>query len=96
MNRITDNQLVAVVDRLNRITNNPPTYATREADGRFTIHIGNYHIDRAYGGCQLVQTVTAGGGVRDVLDHGHVTKRALYELMHAYLKGFDDGRESAQ
>jgi hypothetical protein len=37
--------------------------------------IGNFHLSGANGGVSLHQTMTEGGGVRDVFSCGHVTKR---------------------
>ena len=74
--------LNAVVTRINRITNSPEAYM---ADG--VILVGHYHIDCAYGGVQLVRTCNTSGSVSNVLSTGHVTKRELYDLMHAFLSG---------
>ena len=86
MQRITDKDLENLVDRINRTLGTPMTYATANDDGKRTINIGNYHLDSAYGGVQLVQTVTIGGGVR-VIIHGYGTKRELFNKMHAFLEG---------
>lgn len=90
MERITDRHLDGMCLRLNRLTGNPETYATRKDDGTMEIHVGHYHVDKAYGGNQLVQTCNAGGGVRNVLTGGFVTKRELYERLYAYLRGIED------
>ena len=87
--RITGKDLQAVVQRLNRITNNPTTYMDEDRN----ILVGHFHIDCAYGGNQLVQTVTTGGGVRNVLSSGFVPKRELYMLMQAYISGLDYSKE---
>jgi len=92
MDRITDKHLAGMISRLNRITNNPLEYSTRDDAGRFTCNVGHFHIDRAYGGNQLVQTVTDGGGIRNVLGSGHVPKRACYELLAAYIRGIEDNQ----
>ncbi len=92
MDRITDKHLAGMISRLNRITNNPLEYSTRDDAGRFTCNVGHFHIDRAYGGYQLVQTVTDGGGVRNVLPSGHVMKRTCYDLLAAYIRGIEDSR----
>ena len=85
MQRITNKNLDALCERLNRATNNPLSY--RAEDG--SIAIGHYHISGAYGGVQLHQTVNDGGGVRDVLRCGYTTKRDLWNQMHAYLSGIE-------
>lgn len=89
MERITDKHLEAVVSRLNRETGNPATYRAPDCG---PINVGHYYIDRAYGGNQLVQITNTGGGVRNVLNCGFVTKRALYDLIYAYISGIDAGK----
>lgn len=92
MQRITDKQLKAVVDRINRITGSHENYCSE--DGSTTI--GHYCLDGAYGGVSLHRICSAGGGVTDVLSCGHVTKRQLYELMHAWIRGYNAAKESVK
>ena len=92
MQRITDKNLQAVVDRINRITGSPENY--RSEDG--STSIGHYCLDGAYGGVSLHRTANDGGGVNDVLSCGHVTKRQLYELMHAWIRGYNAAKESTK
>ena len=96
MQRITDKQLKAVVDRINRITGAPETYSDKQHDGSFKSNIGHYCLDGAYGGVSLHRTVNDGGGVTDVLSCGHVNKRQLYELMHAWIRGYNAAKESVK
>jgi hypothetical protein len=88
MERITDRHLQAAVDRLNRITKSPMTTWTEHLGLPYTANAGNYHIDNAYGGVQLCR-VCEGGGTNNVLGCGFITKRNLYELIHAYIKGWE-------
>lgn len=88
--RITDKDLNSVVQRLNRITNNPATYM----DENRNILIGHFHIDCAYGGNQLVQTTNTSGGVRNVLSSGFVSKRELYTLIQSYISGIYYSKET--
>lgn len=90
MQRITEANLEAVVARINRITNSPATPYTRGDDGRNRANVGNYHLDSAYGGFSLHRMENEAGGARDVLRCGHVPKRDLWNLMHAYITGLDD------
>ena len=85
MGRITDRDIKGVVNRINRITGSPMDYH----DENGIIAIGHYGIDGAYGGVSLHRIVNTSGGCRDVFSSGHMPKRALYDLMHAWLKGFD-------
>lgn len=93
MQRITDKQLNSLCDYLNMITNSPATYGqhTTDADGArdFKANIGHFHISHAYGGVCLHRVVNNGGGVNTPVVHGHVPKRELFNLMHAYIKGLE-------
>lgn len=82
MNQITQSNLQAVVDRINRTLDCP---MSSYADGKS--QVGNYHLDHAYGGVALYQMDNESGGCRDVLQMGHVTKRELYQAMHCFLRG---------
>jgi len=85
MNRVTEKQLQAVVDRLNRITNSPMSpYLGSKAQP------GNYHLSHAYGGICLHRMVNEGGGVSSPLSTGHIPKRELLNLMHAYISGINE------
>lgn len=50
--RITDKQLEALCDRLNKLTRSPLTPYTRTGNS-FKANIGNYHLSHAYGGVCL-------------------------------------------
>ena len=89
MQRITNNHLQAMCDRINRLTGSPMTYM----DDNRKILIGHYHISGAYGGVSLHRTMNDGGGVTEVLRCGHVTKRDLYERMCAYIYGLEDSNK---
>jgi hypothetical protein len=88
MNRVTEKQLQAIVDRLNRITGSPmEPYIGREAQ------IGNYHLSHAYGGVCLHRMHNENGGVSSPLSIGHVSKRELAALMYAYISGIETQRK---
>jgi hypothetical protein len=87
MNRVTLNQLQAVIDRINRETDSPMQPYAPDADGRQRAQIGNFHLSRAYGGFALHRMVTEGGGVSSPLSTGHIPARELLGRMHAYLTG---------
>jgi hypothetical protein len=55
--------------------------------GIYSANIGNYHLSGAYGGFSLHRMDTDGGGVQDVLGCGHISKRDLYDRMHAFIRG---------
>jgi hypothetical protein len=88
MNRITEKQLQSVVDRLNRITGSPlEPYA--KVDDKYVAQIGCYHLSHAYGGVCLHRMHNESGGVSSPLSTGHITKRELLGLIHAYINGIE-------
>jgi hypothetical protein len=89
--RITERDLQGVVDRINRVTNSPAAPYAKDETGRMRAQVGNYHISHAYGGVCLHRMFNEGGGVSTPLCSGHVPKRELYNLMHAYLRGMESG-----
>ena len=84
MNRITNKQLDALCDYINKITNSP---SEPWAGGHAAV--GNYHISHAYGGVCLHRHVNEFGGVNCPIVHGHVPKRELFNLMQAFIKGLE-------
>ena len=86
MDRITEKQLQAIVDRINRATNSPMTSYTKIGT-KYTPNPGNYHLDGAYGGWSLSRMCNTGGGTSDVFRCGHIPKRELYNRMQAFLDG---------
>ena len=87
--RITEKMLGQLAGRINTATGSPATSYTRNAVGGMWANIGNYHISYAYGGACLHRMSSTGGGVCTPLGAGHVTKRELWEQMHAYLAGLE-------
>ena len=88
MQRVTDKDLQAIVNRLNRMLNQPVQPYTK-TDSGFKVNIGNFHLSHAYGGVCLHRMVNDGGGVTDVLYCGHVPKRELQTAMFAFIKGLE-------
>lgn len=83
--RITYTQLTALAARLNRMTDSPTEYRTGD-----TINVGHWHISRAYGGFSLVRTANESGGESQPMGYaGHQPARALYEQMHAFIRGIE-------
>jgi hypothetical protein len=90
--RITEKQLDALCERLNKATGSPLAAYTRRDDGTLRANVGNYHISHAYGGVCLHRMCDESGGVTTPLSTGHVPKRELWNLMHAYLRGIESER----
>jgi hypothetical protein len=87
--RVTNLQLEAVVERINRVTGADQSSYTRGADGKLRANIGNYHLSFAYGGVSLHRMMSDGGGVEDVFRCGHIPKRELLNRMHAFIDGLE-------
>lgn len=88
MQRITIKILKYLCERLNSLTNSPPTPYLRTAD-KLVAQIGNYHISQAYGGYCLHRMVNENGGVTTPLSGGHIPARELYNEMHAFIRGIE-------
>lgn len=66
-----------------------PLYTRDGANNRAMV--GRYTLQGAYGGWQLQQIVNEGGGVRAITS-GYLSKREVYNLIHAYREGMAAGR----
>jgi hypothetical protein len=92
MERITDKHLEAVCKRINITLGMPLEPYSKGADGRNVANVGNFHISHAYGGVNLERMYNKDGGISCPLTGGHITKRDLYNRMHAYLSGIEAGK----
>jgi len=93
--RITVKHLRPLVDRLNRTAGTPFEPWSRGDDGKHRSNIGNFHLSSAYGGYSLHQMANECGGVHDVFSVGHIPARALYDQIHAFLRGIEYAKENA-
>ena len=89
MNRITDKDLIAVVARINRVTNSPDK---PYVDGK--PQAGCYHLSHAYGGVALYRMALPMPLPSAHIFYGHGTKRELYDKMQAWLAGYELAKES--
>ena len=89
MKRILLSDLEGIVKRINDLTHSPSETYIKTPHGKFIAQVGNYHLSGAYGGYSLHRITGEGGGSSDVLACGHVSKRELYHLMHAFMRGMD-------
>lgn len=85
MNRITEKQLEAVVNRINMITKSPLTSYTKTREG-IVPNAGNFHLDFTYGKVGLVRMLES-GGVTSILPLS--TKRELYDKMQSFICGLE-------
>lgn len=82
--------LQSQIDYLNEITGNPKEVWTR-VNGQNVAHIGSYELTGAYGGWNLEQIVTDGGGVTMPLGSGFYPKKELYAKINAFIIGIETG-----
>ena len=94
--RITNRDLAVLINRLNDITGSPLHPWIKGLDGHNVAQLGNYHLTGAYGGLTLHRMHNAGGGVTTPLGGGIMTKRGMYDALHAYINGFYEGKELAK
>lgn len=88
--RVTQVDLEAAVDRLNRLTCNPANAYQKDEEGRIRSVPGVFVTDYGNGGVKLVQIVGDAGGQRNVFDCGYTTKRELLDLINAYCAALRD------
>ena len=89
MYRITMRDLEGAVSLLNKLTDQPATPWSKDGNGKMEANIGNYHLSGAYGGWQVHRMVGEGGGVTTPLQTGYVSKREVYNAIHAFIRGFE-------
>jgi hypothetical protein len=93
--RITHEDLQAAVTRLNNLAGAPLEPYTRSPEtGELTGNAGHYHLSGAYGGWSLV-CMHKSTGVSDVLYTGHISRRALYDMIDAYIRGYRAALDAA-
>lgn len=92
MQAITLKQLEATVNRINTLTSSP-VEAYSKVDDKYIANIGNYHLNGAYGGYSLHRMHNLSGGVSDVFQCGHVTKRELMNRMQAFIGGYSAAKD---
>jgi hypothetical protein len=78
--RITERDLYDAVARLNELAHGEPKPAHNAP--------GAYFLQGAYGGWQLQRNAPNGRGCESVTS-GYVSKPALYDMLHAYIKGYE-------
>lgn len=93
MHKITKISLERVAEMINRQMKTPEETYAPDPTGVLRAQVGNYHISYAYGGACLHQISNEGGAARDVLFSGHIPKRDLFNLMHAFLRGIEEVRK---
>lgn len=94
--QITQQHLDSACARLNLMTGNPTTRGCMRPDGSLQSQVGHYHIEAAYGGWKLVQTMNQYGGVREPLGCGYTSRRDLLNLIHAMIAGVEAVQEKME
>ena len=90
--RTTQKHIDAKIDTINRMTGQPLTYMSKK-DGKNIINVGHYHLDKAYGGQQLVQTMNDGGGITCPCGYGRHTKSQMAAILDAFIAGLSAERK---
>ena len=85
MNRITNSDIKAALDRLNKALGRATEPYSKDADGHSQPNPGVFHEYSAYGSVGLHEMAQTG---TSVISHGGLgTKRELYERIHAMIDG---------
>ena len=87
MNRVSIKALENQIAEMNRIAGFDGCKLWNRDGNRNRATVVMYYLDQAYGGCNLAQMVTEGGGIILPLGHGMRTKRELHAELSAYLMG---------
>lgn len=94
MQTITLKMLESAVNRINVMTNNPIEPYSK-VDDKYIANVGNYHLSGAYGGYTLHRMHNLSGGVSDVFQCGHVSKRELMNRIQAFINGYCAATDNA-
>ena len=86
MTRITHKHCERLCDRINEMTGSPRESYIKGDDGNYKAQVGNYHLYRCLGVCQLVRMCNEGGGIEVVIYAG--TAPELFERMHSWIAGY--------
>ena len=86
-NRVTNEMLKNLTERINIAAGESPQAWTQQEDGRHRSTVGTYVLDYAYGGVALARMTNEGGGERNIIGRG--TKRETHYRMHAFLSGLE-------
>ena len=92
--RVTKKQLESKIEYLNKVAGTPETGFRLLKDGTWRSNPNHYYLQGAYGGWKLEQTCGNHGGANDPISMGFVSKRECYELVAAYIRGIEVGRDS--
>jgi hypothetical protein len=87
MDRISEKQLKELIRHVNKITGHPEEAYTKGEDGNYHANVGSYTMAAAYGGYNVEQIVNEGGGVTCPIGYGYKSKRELFGLIHAFIRG---------
>lgn len=85
--RITEKMLNNLVAQLNDLTLTDRAPYCRNPSGKLVANIGTYYLDMQYGGVNLSQMVSVGGGITCPLGQGMRSKRELYGELKAMIAG---------
>lgn len=85
MQRVTNELIDGMLERLNRALDRPIVPYHKGTDGVYRAQSGNFHIGKAYGGFQLQEMVSDSGGIRTYGGYG--TRREIVDRINGMLDG---------
>lgn len=89
MNRIKMSDLENLLSRINAKAGfDESVKLWNRVNGQNISTVGMYCLDGAYGGWKMARICNESGG-QSTVTHGYVSKRDLYNMMHAYLAGMN-------
>lgn len=88
--KITKKILELKIELLNKLTNSPETSYIKKSNGEYIANINNFHLDYSYGGVALHRIQNKNGGIEDVSQMGHVSKRELFIFLNGYISGIQN------
>ena len=92
MTRITVKDLKLSIKHMNELMGRPTEPYSKDENDKLVGNIGNFHLYQAYGGYNVHEMANHGGGVRTPLSYGTTTARDLYNRIHAFMNGYEEGK----
>lgn len=89
--RITDAMLERKIATLNKLVGADPEPYTRLDNGNLNGNVGTYFLSGAYGGVNVECMANMNGAINHPIVGGYMTKRQLWDLLTALIRGIEIG-----